>query len=351
MTRTLSSISLSPPHFVNARQKHCRMTFIIKSKLLLLFALYLPMGKGNSWTAEEREHLAEAWIHASESIGEAKVKGTNQDSDEFWSSVYSEFTKKGPTNPKGVYGDRPQTAVRNYFRDKIARDVKSFNKSILKVLSSRPTGVDEQQKINMAVAIHKGKTDAMNYRHKDFEAHDWSNYKAWLVLRTHPAYFQPSPPPDDIEAIEDSDAEENTSDSNKSNSGSDFDSDKTGRALFKTPDAASVFAVSREKSRGPGAGVKKTKAKAFDDEYRKKKTKIQEELLHLQKQRQDDFSMYVKNNAKAEAFKMAVMGYNAMKDSDPVEAAKYKDHMNRILQFSDGENEMPSLETYNNTAV
>ena len=52
------------------------------------------MGKGKKWSTEELKHLAEAWISISEDSGEAMVKGTNQDSDEFWRRIYNVFISK-----------------------------------------------------------------------------------------------------------------------------------------------------------------------------------------------------------------------------------------------------------------
>ena len=52
------------------------------------------MGKGKKWSAEELKHLAEAWIAISEDSGEAMVKGTNQDSDEFWRRIYNVFISR-----------------------------------------------------------------------------------------------------------------------------------------------------------------------------------------------------------------------------------------------------------------
>ncbi|KAG7339652.1 hypothetical protein IV203_025303 [Nitzschia inconspicua] len=62
------------------------------------------MGQGKRWSSEESAHLAEAWIHASEGVGEFKVKGTSQDGNEFWAKVLEEFGRKAPANAaSGTY--------------------------------------------------------------------------------------------------------------------------------------------------------------------------------------------------------------------------------------------------------
>jgi hypothetical protein len=134
--------------------------------------------KGKKWSPEESLHLAEAWIDTSEDVGSPEVKGTNQDSEEFWGSVFEAFKKKGPEVQSGVYGDRALTAIMNHWKDQVSRDVKKFNKALLKVHSSNLSGVTHEEKVNIAVAINLGKTDVASYRHQDFEAKDWKFYCA-----------------------------------------------------------------------------------------------------------------------------------------------------------------------------
>ncbi|KAG7373841.1 hypothetical protein IV203_012936 [Nitzschia inconspicua] len=296
------------------------------------------MGQGKRWSSEESAHLAEAWIHASEGVGEFKVKGTSQDGNEFWGKVLEEFGRKAPANAApGTYlkrenkGGETRPPIENHFREKIQRDCKKFNTSLRKVLCSNPTGCSEQEKINMAVAIHLGKSDSMSYRHKGFEPNDWPFYQAWLVLKSHRAFLPPTPqPPDeDIEEIEDYEDSVPPSD--------------TAQALFTTPKVATAsdtsgdsdvqlsMQPSKQRSRGPGYGVKKTKALKKQEEYRAKKHKTQQEFLEIQRQRSDSFRVYVNNKSRHDAFKMAVMGYNAFKDHDPEQAEYYKRQMERIL--------------------
>ena len=65
----------------------------------------------------------------------------------------------------------------------------------------------------------------------------------------------------------------------------------------------------RARSRGPGAGAKKTRANAANEEYKKKKAKIKEGILEVQRNRQNRINAYVKNHARTKAFEMAALGY------------------------------------------
>jgi hypothetical protein len=132
--------------------------------------------------------------------------------------------------------------------------------------------------------------------------------------------------------------------------GTSTDSSNNGRQLFATPvgDGEGTATVSTAKGRGLGPGAKKTRKDAVENEYRKKKAKLQEELLEVQKQRQSDFAMYVKNEARAQSFKMALAAYQTFRDHDPVEAARYKSAMESIISHQtqaddNDEGEMPPL--------
>jgi hypothetical protein len=47
---------------------------------------------------------------------------------------------------------------------------------------------------------------------------------------------------------------------------------------------------------------------------RKKKTKLQESMVQLAAKRAEDFSQYVNNNARSQAWNMAMSGYNTFKE-------------------------------------
>ena len=303
--------------------------------------------------------MTEAWVDATEDAGEVEVKGTYQDSDVFWERVHLKFAAKAPASaPKGQYKDRQVSAITNQWKDTIAREVKKFNKALLKVFNSKPTGCNEQNQVNMAVAIHLGKTSTMSYVHKEFEANDWNLYQCWKILKSHRAFLPPPVPT--MENTVDMDDDGSTISSSAgsiSNTSNDVESTKTNStkstsntAKAVLPKTATAILPKKTKSRGPGPGAKKTKTDAAADEYKKKKAKIQEGILEVQRERQKDFKTYIKNHARTKAFEMAALGYNTFKDSDPEEANKYKFHMKNILQGNtdadadSDEEEMPPLQ-------
>ena len=63
--------------------------------------------------------------------------------------------------------------------------MQKFRASIGKVRASNPTGVVEHDIGSMAVAIHIGKTNVMDYECKTFNVLEWVYYKSWLVLKSH----------------------------------------------------------------------------------------------------------------------------------------------------------------------
>ena len=152
------------------------------------------MGRAKAWTKGEHLVLAKAWIHATE-LGSATV-GADQSSDTFWAKVKHELQVRAPPGPEayGRYHHRGHNAISGHFRDKVAHDVCKFNKALRMVYSCNPTGVIQCQMVNMAVAIHLGKTSRMEYQFKDFDAAEWINYRVWLVLRKHPKFMPPKRP-------------------------------------------------------------------------------------------------------------------------------------------------------------
>jgi hypothetical protein len=104
---------------------------------------------------------------------------------------------------------------------------------------------------------------------------------------------------------------------------SDKDGSPSTRQLFNTPTVNSTTenkvvseGFSKAKSRGSGPGQKKTKMQAAEEEYGKKKAKIQERTCALLEQRQNDFQVFVNNQMRAQVFKMALAGYQTFKDDD-----------------------------------
>jgi hypothetical protein len=227
----------------------------------------------------------------------------------------------------GSYAERGMSAVRNFWAANIARDCKKFNKSLMKVYASKPTGTTIEEKINIAVALHLKKAETASSRHRDFAANDWKFFQAWLVLREHRAFIPPSP-----ESLDETvDLEEDGDDTEQEEAITSTEA--ATRRLFTTPGATAVVSVSAKSKndRGPGPGAKKTRKVAKEDEYRKKKTKLQETMVELAAKRANDFSQYVSNTGRSQAWNMAMSGFKAFEHSDPERAQTYKEAMDRIM--------------------
>jgi hypothetical protein len=81
-------------------------------------------------------------------------------------------------------------ACYDQLKKQIFPDCKKFNLALMQVEAAKPTGgISEQQMINMAVAIHKKKTNRLDYLFKDTDPRGiWDNYEAWKVLRNIPKF-------------------------------------------------------------------------------------------------------------------------------------------------------------------
>ena len=80
------------------------------------------------------------------------------------------------------------------------------------------------------------------------------------------------------------------------------------------------------------AGAKKTKLNAVEDECRKKKIKLNQDIVSASiKERQITYSKFVRTQEKSTTFRDAALGYRTFKDSDLAEAQKYKEIMLRCV--------------------
>ena len=151
------------------------------------------MPQGKKWLSEEYKALTIAYIQTSEELEVKALKGTGQTGEQFWKKVMVRLEANAPHGDEadGRYHNRGLLPVWNQWKDNINWNVKGFNKCLLTIYKSNPTGVTEDEKINMAIAIHVGKVDVMNYRMAEFKPNDWKLYQAWLVLKDHPAFLPP----------------------------------------------------------------------------------------------------------------------------------------------------------------
>jgi hypothetical protein len=151
------------------------------------------MGKGVSWSAKERECAALAWFRATNNA----TVGADQRMEDFQNKIFSIFKVLAPTNTPvrpGTYEHRTPSAVYSCLKD-IFTDIGNFNKALTVINNSNPTGVNADNKISMAVALHTIKeVKRLDYNYRDYDYFKWVNYPAWQVLRHSPKYRPPSPP-------------------------------------------------------------------------------------------------------------------------------------------------------------
>ena len=143
------------------------------------------------YKAEEVTVLAKAFAIASQD----PIVGADQRSEDLAKKIHLKVKELAPANcDAGTYHHRTPDGIWGFLRDTVLKDVQAFNKSLRLVYLSEPSGVSEEDKINMAVAIHKSKVERMEYRFKDYEARDWKCYDAWNVLKGHRKFLPPQQP-------------------------------------------------------------------------------------------------------------------------------------------------------------
>jgi hypothetical protein len=289
------------------------------------------MPQGKKWSSEECEALAKAWINVSEDSGSSTVKGTDQTSDRFWFRVVATLKCLAPAAPEdciGKYHNRELKALRSHWTDKLSRDVRKFNKAIAKVYAAQLTGVDENQKINIAISIVKGKIDAPSARMKDVNPGDWMYYRAWLVLKEHVSFM----PPKERDAIELEEEEETEEEETVPNvlAVPDNPSDAPANGVAIPSDLSVVSgSVHRGRGRGPGPGRKKTKLDALQAKYMERKMKNMDTMVEIAKGKAKELKKFVKNNTYTNACKMAYMGYHGTKNAQL--KRKYEKMMHKIV--------------------
>ena len=133
------------------------------------------MSRSKNWKKEEIALACKAYAVATKN----SVSGCDMRGEDFNQNLVDIFKTFAPVpTPEDTYHFRKHVYV--YLRDNVFGALQKFQKSIRKVEASSPSGVTEQQKINMAVAIHLGKTKKMDYDFKDFDASSWRLYLAWI---------------------------------------------------------------------------------------------------------------------------------------------------------------------------
>jgi hypothetical protein len=139
------------------------------------------MPRGKQWHPLEVAAVAKAYVE----VTLDSVRGADQTLETFVARILVILKRLAPADllATSVTYHYRGAAAYPYLRDNVLRDIQKFNSALRIVYVSEPTGTSEQEKINMAVAIHMGKTNRMNYAFKDFDAaKEWRNYLAWIEL-------------------------------------------------------------------------------------------------------------------------------------------------------------------------
>ena len=155
------------------------------------------MGKAKTWTAEECEAAARAYVESTLD----DIRGAEQKGDEFGAEFHQAFAAYAPPGVRGTgtWTDRDPDGnackVWHFVRNTILKDVQRFYRTLNAVLNMELSGVTHEQKVNIAVAmflkkIQEGKT---HYDYRDFDANKWRLFKAYLVLKETGKLAEPTP--------------------------------------------------------------------------------------------------------------------------------------------------------------
>ena len=136
------------------------------------------------WKSKEIEAVCKGYVKATLNT---RI-GADMDLKTFASEVANRMMEFSPADPElGTWHLRRGT-VYTHLRDRVFPSIQKYIKCLRHIYSCNPTGCTEQEKWNMAVAMHVGKTRTMNYDFKGFDPESWKSYKGWLVLKHLPKF-------------------------------------------------------------------------------------------------------------------------------------------------------------------
>ncbi|KAI0557213.1 hypothetical protein FGB62_330g011 [Gracilaria domingensis] len=122
------------------------------------------MGVERTWRKEERTALARAWIHASTD----PTVGKDRTEKAFYQTVYKRFALyDADLKCLDRYGFRSVESCKQKFGE-ISADCQKFKPSLRKIYNANSTGVVEEDISSMAVAIHVGIVNKMDYHMSSF---------------------------------------------------------------------------------------------------------------------------------------------------------------------------------------
>ena len=154
------------------------------------------MGKAKTWSSEECEGAAKAYIDATLD----EIRGAEQRGEEFAARVHKCFDFYSPPGVRGTgtWSDRDPTGDGQKawwcVRDTLLKDVQRFYRTLNTVLNMGLSGLTHEEKVNIAVAMYlkKIKDGETPYQYKNFDANKWRLFKAYRVLKTTGKIAEPS---------------------------------------------------------------------------------------------------------------------------------------------------------------
>ena len=139
---------------------------------------------GRHWIGPEVTAACKAYAKATLN----PLVGADQDIDKFCAEVAQRMGEFVPPNVEpGMFHHRGMR-IYPYLRDNVFPQLQKFNKCLRHIYACNPTGVTEQQKINMAVALFKKVAKGMDYEYKEYDTKNWKMYAGWLAVRHLPKF-------------------------------------------------------------------------------------------------------------------------------------------------------------------
>ena len=121
---------------------------------------------GRHWTGSEIHAACKAFAKATLN----PTVGADQALEAFEDEVVLRMEEFLPANVAAGTYHRRGPRIYKYLRDNVFNRFQKFNKALRHIYACNPTGVTEQQKINMAVALFKKETQTMDYQFKDYDS-------------------------------------------------------------------------------------------------------------------------------------------------------------------------------------
>jgi len=149
--------------------------------LLVPQQLLYTMGCGKNWRPNETVVLAKTWI----AVSNDPIVGIGQKGAQFWGKVKAKIDENSPAeheqeHESGLFKDHGVNSMKHFWTDQLQPEANKFQDRLTRVLAAKLTSnLTEQQKINIAVALHVGKIDQPNYDFHDFDSSaNWKFYNA-----------------------------------------------------------------------------------------------------------------------------------------------------------------------------